>query len=163
MYHFLSGYTSRLAGTEAGVTEPTAVFSTCFGAPFLPLPPATYADMLGRRMEAHSARCWLVNTGWSGGAYGVGRRISLPHTRAIITAILNGMLDHAPTTPDPVFGIHVPMGVPGVPAEVLQPRNTWGDGGAYDGAAHALAAAFRENFGRFEGVDSKVVAAGPQG
>ena len=163
MYHFLSGYTSRLAGTEAGVTEPTAVFSTCFGAPFLPLPPATYADMLGRRMEAHSARCWLVNTGWSGGAYGAGKRISLPHTRAIITAILNGMLDNAPTVPDTVFGIHVPVSVPGVPADILQPRDTWSDGDAYDLAARALAAEFRENFKRFEGVAVPVAEAGPKG
>ena len=127
MYHFLSGYTAKVAGTERGVTEPQATFSTCFGAPFLPLPPNVYATMLGERMARHDARCWLVNTGWSGGPYGVGGRIKLAHTRAMIDAIYSGALTTAPTTVDPVFGLMVPADVHGVERSLLDPRSTWRD------------------------------------
>ena len=164
MYHFLSGYTSRLAGTEAGVTTPTMVFSACFGAPFLPLPPSVYAKMLGEKLRCHDAQCWLINTGWiGGGAHSDGKRISLPHTRAIIHAVLDGKLDATPTRTDPVFGLHVPLAVPGVPAEILLPRERWADAAAYDEAAHALAEAFRANFKQFTGVAPEVEAAAPAG
>ncbi|MGH7461292.1 MAG: phosphoenolpyruvate carboxykinase (ATP), partial [Longimicrobiales bacterium] len=163
MYHFLSGYTAKLAGTERGVTEPKAAFSTCFGAPFLPLPPAIYAKMLGEKLDEHDAQCWLVNTGWTGGAYGVGSRMRLSHTRAMVHAALRGVLDDVPTAPDPVFGLHIPQHVRGVPDEVLQPRSTWPDGAAYDREARKLAAMFRDNFTKFEAsVSDAVKAAGPK-
>jgi phosphoenolpyruvate carboxykinase (ATP) len=162
MYHFLSGYTSKLAGTETGVKEPQAVFSTCFGAPFLPLPPNTYAGMLGERLRKHGAACYLINTGWNGGPHGVGSRISLPFTRAIIHAVLRGDLEKTELTPDPTFGILVPNAVAGVPPEILQPRNTWPDKGAYDKAAKALATSFRENFERFADIPDEVKSAGPK-
>src|SRR5262245_16824857 len=145
MYHFLSGYTAKLAGTERGVTEPKAAFSTCFGAPFLPLPPAVYAKMLGEKLEEHDAQCWLVNTGWTGGAYGVGHRMRLSDTRAMVHAALRGLLDKVPTQPDPVFGLFIPEHVRGVSNEVLQPRNTWSNPDAYDREASKLAAMFRDN------------------
>jgi phosphoenolpyruvate carboxykinase (ATP) len=135
MYHFLSGYTAKLAGTERGVTEPKAVFSTCFGAPFLPLPPSVYADMLGKKLEQHGSGVWLVNTGWTGGAFGAGKRMSLKHTRAMITAVLSGQLDDVKTHQDPIFGLNIPEAVPGVPEGVLNPRDTWTDKAAYDTAA----------------------------
>lgn len=163
LYHFLSGYTSKLAGTETGITEPKAVFSECFAAPFLPLPPVQYARMLGEKLERHNATCYLVNTGWNGGAYGTGSRIKLEYTRAIVDAILNGKLDDTPVTEDPVFGLQVPATVAGVPDDVLQPRNTWADKAAYDAAATKLAAAFRENFERFEGIPGDIRNAGPRG
>jgi phosphoenolpyruvate carboxykinase (ATP) len=164
MYHFLSGYTAKLAGTERGVTEPKAAFSTCFGAPFLPLPPAVYAKMLGEKLDKHDAQCWLVNTGWTGGAYGVGQRMKLSYTRAMVHAALRGLLDNVPTTEDPVFGLHIPQHVRGVPVEVLQPRNTWSDPAVYDREAGKLAAMFRENFKKFEAdVSDAVRAAGPRG
>jgi phosphoenolpyruvate carboxykinase (ATP) len=163
MYHFLSGYTAKLAGTERGVTEPKAAFSTCFGAPFLPLPPATYAGMLGKKLAEHGAACWLVNTGWTGGAFGVGTRMKLAYTRAMITAALTGRLDNVRTRPDPVFGLHIPDSVPGVPDNVLQPKATWADAAAYDAQAAELARMFRENFVKFEDtVDVSVVHAGPR-
>src|SRR5919202_291319 len=127
MYHFLSGYTAKVAGTERGIKEPEATFSTCFGAPFMVLHPGVYADLLGRKIQEHSAACWLVNTGWSGGAYGEGSRMSIRHTRAMIRAILNGSLAQVETRPDPVFGVNVPVSCPDVPSEVLTPRNTWPD------------------------------------
>jgi phosphoenolpyruvate carboxykinase (ATP) len=164
MYHFLSGYTAKLAGTERGVSEPRAVFSACFGAPFLPLPPAVYAKMLGQKLDEHNAQCWLVNTGWTGGAYGVGSRMKLSYTRAMVHAALRGILDEVPTVPDPVFGLHIPKHVRGVPDDVLQPRKTWPDAAAYDREASKLAGMFRDNFTRFEAEVSEAVrAAGPRG
>jgi phosphoenolpyruvate carboxykinase (ATP) len=163
MYHFLSGYTAKLAGTERGVTEPKAAFSACFGAPFLPLPPSRYAGMLGRKLEEHDAQVWLVNTGWTGGAFGTGERMKLAYTRAMIRAALTGRLRDVPVEPDPVFGLHIPTSVPDVPDDVLQPRSTWSDGSAYDAAAAKLAGMFRENFEKFaDGVSDEVRQAGPK-
>ena len=162
LYWFLSGYTSKLAGTERGVTEPEATFSPCFGAPFLTLPPVRYAEMLGQKLRRHEPAVWLVNTGWSGGAYGVGHRIGIAHTRAIVRAVVGGALTDAPTASDPVFGFHVPATCPGVPAELLRPREAWSDPAAYDAAARRLADAFAENFRRFAGeVGPAVAGAGP--
>jgi phosphoenolpyruvate carboxykinase (ATP) len=162
MYHFLSGYTAKVAGTERGVTEPSATFSSCFGAPFLPLPPGTYAKMLGERIQKHGVRVWLVNTGWTGGPYGTGSRMKLAHTRAMVRAALAGALDGVSYTLDPVFRIEVPDSVPDVPAAVLTPRGTWPDGAAYDAQAKQLAGMFRDNFAQFAAqVDAKVAEAGP--
>ncbi|HEX8560582.1 MAG TPA: phosphoenolpyruvate carboxykinase [Pyrinomonadaceae bacterium] len=164
MYHFLSGYTAKVAGTERGVTEPQATFSTCFGAPFMVLHPGVYADLLGKKIQQHKAACWLVNTGWSGGPYGEGKRMSIRHTRAMIRAILNGSLARVETRPDPVFGVHVPASCPDVPAEVLQPRGTWKNPAAYDEKARDLARRFNENFRKYEaGVSAEVRAAAPAG
>jgi phosphoenolpyruvate carboxykinase (ATP) len=163
MYYFLSGYTAKVAGTERGVTEPQATFSACFGAVFLVWPPAKYAAMLGERLTRHGARVWLINTGWSGGPYGVGKRISLGHTRAIVRAALAGALDLKATTIDPVFGLAVPNEVPGVPSSVLHPRGCWPDAAAYDAQAAKLAEMFRSNFEKFSAtVDPAVRAAGPR-
>ena len=163
MYHFLSGYTAKVAGTERGVTEPRAAFSACFGAPFLPQPPTVYAELLGERIQRHGSKVWLVNTGWTGGRYGVGSRMKLAHTRAMLEAALNGELEGSPRTVDPVFGLHVPTRVPGVPDRVLMPRGTWADGAAYDAAAAELAAMFKRNFARFAGAAGDGVrAAGPR-
>ncbi len=164
MYHFLSGYTAKVAGTEKGLgSEPEATFSTCFGAPFMPRHPSVYADMLGRKIVEHGVTCWLVNTGWSGGPYGVGKRISIRHTRALLDAALRGRFDDAPFTLDPHFGLSVPQACPGVPAAVLSPRETWVDKAAYDATAVALVARFNENFVPFEPyVDEKTKAAGPK-
>jgi phosphoenolpyruvate carboxykinase (ATP) len=163
MYHFLSGYTAKVAGTERGITEPVATFSACFGAPFLPRHPSVYAEMLGEKLRRHDAHVWLVNTGWTGGGYGVGSRMRLGHTRAMLKAALAGQLDHAETRTDPVFGLDVPLNVSGVPASVLDPRGTWADGDAYDQAAEKLASMFRDNFKRFDGqVPDHVKAAGPR-
>ncbi len=162
MYHFLSGYTAKVAGTERGVTEPRAAFSACFGAPFLPQPATVYADLLGDRLRVHGSRAWLVNTGWTGGRYGVGSRMKLGYTRAMVAAALGGDLDDVPTTVDPVFGLHIPVRVPDVPADVLLPRGTWADGSAYDAAAAELAAMFKGNFEQFAGrVPGGAGAAGP--
>ena len=164
MYHFLSGYTAKVAGTERGVTEPKATFSTCFGAPFLPLQPNVYAALLGEKIATHGVQCWLVNTGWTGGPYGVGQRIRLGLTRAMVRAALAGKLDRIPTTPDPVFGVEVPLQVPGVPEDVLLPRGTWSDPAAYDAQAHRLAQMFRDNFAQFrDQVHAAVADAGPRG
>ncbi|HEX7956600.1 MAG TPA: phosphoenolpyruvate carboxykinase, partial [Pyrinomonadaceae bacterium] len=138
MYHFLSGYTAKVAGTERGVTEPQATFSTCFGAPFMVLHPGVYADLLGKKIQEHKADCWLVNTGWSGGPYGEGSRMKIKYTRAMIRAILNGSLAQVETRPDPVFGVHVPASCPDVPSEVLDPRGTWKDAARYDERARDL-------------------------
>ena len=163
MYHFLSGYTAKVAGTERGVTEPQATFSTCFGAPFMVLHPGVYADLLGRKMAEHKANCWLVNTGWSGGPYGTGQRMKIKYTRAMIRAILNGTLADIETTPDPVFGLNIPASCPDVPAEVLVPRNTWADKEAYDLKARELAARFNENFKKYaDGVSEAVRAVAPK-
>ena len=163
MYHFISGYTSKLAGTEMGITEPSATFSACFGAPFMPRHPGVYAKLLGERLAEHKTRAWLVNTGWTGGPYGVGSRIRIGYTRAMITAALEGQLDAVPTVPDPLFRVEVPTACPGVPAEVLQPRSTWADPDAYDQQARKLSLMFRENFVRYGyGVPSTVRAAAPR-
>ncbi|MCB1882742.1 MAG: phosphoenolpyruvate carboxykinase [Geminicoccaceae bacterium] len=150
MYHFLSGYTAKLAGTERGVDEPKAVFSACFGAPFMPRRPEVYAKLLGRRIAEHGTRCWLVNTGWTGGAYGEGRRMPLKATRALLAAALDGRLAEAPTRTDPVFGLRVPTACPGVDAAILDPRGTWADPAAFDRTAAKVAGLFAENFRRFE-------------
>jgi len=150
MYHFISGYTAKVAGTEAGVTEPQATFSTCFGAPFMPLAPKVYAEMLGRRLREHHAQCWLVNTGWQGGAYGVGKRMSLPYTRAMVDAIVEGKLANAEYEIEPAFGLSIPKSCPGVPSELLTPRNSWKDKAAYDQAAADLSARFAKNFEKFD-------------
>jgi phosphoenolpyruvate carboxykinase (ATP) len=163
MYHFLSGYTARLAGTERGVTEPRATFSTCFGAPFLPLPPSLYARLLGERIATHGTRVWLVNTGWSGGAYGVGARVRIPHTRAMIRAALDGRLDRIATRRDPIFNVDVPMTCPDVPERLLQPRETWANAAAYDEQAARLAGMFTDNFAAFANdVTPGVRSAGPR-
>jgi phosphoenolpyruvate carboxykinase (ATP) len=162
MYHFISGYTAKVAGTEAGVTEPKATFSACFGAPFLPLPPTRYAEMLGERIARHDAAVWLVNTGWTGGPHGEGKRMDLKHTRAMVGAALAGELTGVSFTPHAVFGVDVPDHVPDVPDEVLDPRGTWEDGEAYDAKAHQLAELFRRNFEKFGHVGSDVAKAGPR-
>ena len=146
MYHFVMGFTSKLAGTEVGVVEPQATFSACFGAPFMSHRPSVYAELLAHRMDAHSARCILLNTGWSGGPYGVGSRMSIAHTRALLNAALNGDLDNADTVRLPILGLSIPVSCPGVPDEVLNPRNTWSDPDAYDEAAVRLRDLFRQNF-----------------
>lgn len=162
MYHFLSGYTAKVAGTEAGVTEPEATFSTCFAAPFLPLHPTRYVELLQQRLQRYRVPVWLVNTGWSGGPYGVGRRIELRLTRAMVHAILDGRLAEAAFAPDPIFGMLVPRECPGVPAAVLQPRNTWKNPRAYEESARKLAGLFRENFQQYTPhVSEAVRQAGP--
>lgn len=145
MYQFLNGYTAKVAGTESGVTEPTVVFSSCFGQPFLPLPPKVYAGLLGDRIRNHGSQVWLVNTGWTGGGCGVGKRIDLPHTRAMIRAALGGQLDDVAYTSDPIFGMDVPNECPGVPSQLLHARDTWADKDAYDVQARKLQAQFDEN------------------
>jgi phosphoenolpyruvate carboxykinase (ATP) len=163
MYHFLSGYTAKVAGTEKGVTEPRATFSTCFGAPFLPLAPGVYAKMLGERIARHRSAVWLVNTGWIGGAYGTGARMKIAFTRAMITAALSGQLAAQPVETDPVFGLQVPAACPGVPPDVLNPRRTWKNPDEYDQQARRLAGMFADNFKRFSsGVSAAVIAAGPR-
>jgi len=163
MYHFLSGYTAKVAGTERGVTEPKATFSACFGAPFLPRHPGVYAEMLGERLRATGASVWLVNTGWSGGAYGAGTRMKLKYTRAMVSAALEGALDGGGFTEDPVFGLAVPKEVQHVPSKVLNPRGTWTDGDAYDAAAAKLAGMFKENFKKFEAqLSDEIRKAGPR-
>jgi len=150
MYHFLSGYTAKVAGTERGITEPVATFSTCFGAPFMPQYPTTYAELLGKKLKKHNAQAWLVNTGWSGGAYGTGERIDLPVTRRMLTAILDGELDNVEFTPDLNFKILVPDNVPEVDSNILNPRNTWADKDAYDSKAKELITLFKNNFVKYE-------------
>jgi phosphoenolpyruvate carboxykinase (ATP) len=163
MYQFISGYTAKVAGTEAGVTEPKPTFSACFGAPFLPLHPGKYAEMLGKKMQQHQANVWLINTGWTGGPYGTGHRMKLSYTRAMITAALEGKLDNVPTQNDPVFGVAIPTEVPGVPTEILTPRNTWADKAAYDGKAKFLAGLFVKNFEKYaSGVSEEILSAAPK-
>ena len=163
MYHFLSGYTAKVAGTEVGVFEPQVTFSACFGAAFLILHPVRYAEMLAERIERHGARAWLVNTGWTGGPHGVGSRIKLAHTRAIIDAIHDGSLQVAPTREDPIFGLHVPTFCPGMPAPMAIPRNTWPEPQAYDLTARRLAGQFRDNFEQYADQASEDVRqAGPR-
>jgi len=160
MYHFLSGYTAKVAGTEAGVKEPQPNFSTCFGSPFLPLRPKVYAEMLGRRMQEHGSQCWLVNTGWFGGPYGVGSRMKLPYTRAMVNAAIEGALANVEFESDPAFGLTIPKSVPGVPSEFLHPRDAWKDKAAYDKTAADLAGRFAKNFEKFD-VPANIRAAGP--
>ena len=162
MYHFLSGYTARVAGTEKGMgSAPQATFSTCFGAPFMPRHPTVYAKLLGERIARHGAKCWLVNTGWSGGAYGVGQRMRIAHTRAMVRAALDGRLAEVATVRDPMFGLNVPSVCPDVPADVLQPRGAWADKAAYDTTAREVTRRFESNFKQFEGlVSDQVKAAG---
>lgn len=163
MYHFLSGFTAKLAGTEAGLgSEPEATFSTCFGSPFLPLKPSVYAEMLGERIAKHQARVYLVNTGWTGGSYGVGTRMDLDHTRAMVRAATSGELDDVETKRHPIFNVDVPVSCPGVPDSVLDPQSTWDDKAAYDEQARELATMFTSNFEKFEeDVSKEVVDAGP--
>jgi phosphoenolpyruvate carboxykinase (ATP) len=163
MYHFISGYTAKVAGTERGITEPKAAFSACFGAPFMPLHPAVYGKLLGEHMATHGSTCWLVNTGWTGGAYGEGSRMAIGHSRALLRAALGGDLDGVETRADPVFGFAVPTSCPGVPNDVLDPRGTWSDASAYDEKAAQLAEMFQKNFGRFAaGASAEICAAGPR-
>ncbi|MBW4045994.1 phosphoenolpyruvate carboxykinase (ATP) [Acidipila rosea] len=162
MYHFLSGYTAKLAGTEAGLgSEPVPEFSTCFASPFLPLAPRVYAEMLGERLRQHGADCWLVNTGWTGGAFGAGRRMSLKHTRAMVHAAIDGRLAQAEFVTEPAFGLSIPTSCPDVPAELLNPRNAWPDKHAYDAQARLLAKKFEANFAKFDALES-IRAAGPR-
>jgi phosphoenolpyruvate carboxykinase (ATP) len=164
MYHFISGYTAKVAGTEKGLgNEPQATFSTCFGAPFMPRHPSVYAGLLGRKINETGAACWLVNTGWTGGAFGVGERMSIRHTRTLLNSALHGVLDDVAFTPDPHFGLAVPASCPGVPAGILDPRGTWADKGAYDAQAGDLVARFNANFVQFEDyVETDVRAAAPR-
>jgi phosphoenolpyruvate carboxykinase (ATP) len=162
MYYFLSGYTSKLAGTEKGVTTPEATFSSCFGAAFLPLPPGEYANLLRERIVKHNVRCYLINTGWSGGPYGVGERININDTRAMVRAAISGELDKVEVYTDPVFGLCLPTTCPGVPSEVLIPRNTWADKEAYDRQAADLAERFKKNFTQFTLSSDEVRNAGPK-
>jgi phosphoenolpyruvate carboxykinase (ATP) len=160
MYHFLSGYTAKVAGTEMGVTEPQATFSACFGAVFLPLHPTKYAELLGQKMDENPVQVWLINTGWTGGAYGTGSRMKLAHTRTMITAALTGQLAEVKYQPHPVFGVHVPMAVPDVPTELLDPRRTWASPAAYDRAAQALATKFVTNFEKYAALANAEILAG---
>ena len=162
MYYFINGYTSKLAGTEAGVTEPQPNFSACFGGVFLPRPPMVYAEQLAAKIRTHGTDVWLLNTGWTGGGYGVGNRFKLAWTRAFVTSILNGSLRNAKFVQHPIFGLHMPTEVQGVPSEVLDPRNTWKDKAAYDAKAKELAAKFRDNDGKFK-ITPEVRNAGPRG
>jgi phosphoenolpyruvate carboxykinase (ATP) len=162
MYHYISGYTAKVAGTEAGVTTPKATFSPCFGGPFLPLHPMRYAELLGQKLARHEATCWLVNTGWSGGPYGVGKRMRIDVSRAVVSAILSGVLQGAQFTPDPVFRVEIPTACPGVPSELLSPRGTWPDLAAYDAKAREVADLFRRNFEQYAAACTpEVRGAGP--
>ena len=162
MYYFLSGYTSKLAGTEAGVTTPQATFSSCFGAAFLPLRPGEYANLLRERIEKYKVCCYLINTGWTGGPYGIGQRININYTRAMVRAAISGALDHVEMVSDPIFGLHSPTSCPGVPDELLIPRNTWADKEAYDRQAADLATRFKKNFPQFTLPSDEVHNAGPR-
>ncbi|HET8962282.1 MAG TPA: phosphoenolpyruvate carboxykinase (ATP), partial [Chitinophagales bacterium] len=160
MYHFISGYTAKVAGTEAGITEPQITFSACFGKPFLPLHPTKYAELLGKKLKEQKVKVWLINTGWSGGAYGVGERIKLAYTRTMITVALAGELDKAVYITHPVFGLQMPTQCPGVPAEILNPKNTWKDKKKYDETANRLAAQFTKNFEAFKEFATEEILAG---
>ena len=158
----MSGYTAKVAGTEMGIKEPKTTFSACFGAPFLPLHPSAYAELLGKKLRKSKATVWLINTGWSGGAYGVGSRMKLSYTRAMITAALNGELDKTDFIKHPIFGVEMPTNCPNVPENLLNPRNTWADKNAYDAQAKGLAKEFIDNFKKFEiGTAPEIIGAGP--
>ena len=163
MYHFISGYTAKVAGTEKVVTEPTAAFSACFGAPFMVRHPSVYAQLLADKIARHRVNCWLVNTGWTGGPYGTGSRIPIRHTRALLHAALNGALDEVEMRVDDRFSFMVPTGAPDVPAEILNPRATWSDPGAYDVQANRLVGLFQQNFAQFQDqTPASVADAGPR-
>lgn len=163
MYHFISGYTAKVAGTEEGIDEPQLAFSACFGAPFLPLHPTSYAKMLGEKMDAHDVNIWLVNTGWTGGPYGTGSRIKLKYTRAMVNAALNGDLDRVDYKADPIFGLHMPTTCPNVPEDILNPKNTWSDTNNYNAKAKSLAQSFIKNFEQFaEAADEEIKSAAPK-
>jgi len=163
MYHFISGYTAKVAGTEAGITEPQATFSACFGAPFMVLHPYRYAEILAEKIKKHDVTCWLVNTGWSGGPFGVGERMPIKYTRALVNAALEGRLKDKTFEEDPIFGVQVPTSCEGVPSEILKPRQTWQDKDAYDEKARYLAGLFKENFSQFENeVPAELKKAGPR-
>ena len=163
MYQFISGYTAKVAGTELGVTEPKPTFSACFRAPFLPLHPGKYAHMLGEKMQQHKVNVWMINTGWTGGPYGVGNRMKLSYTRAMITAALNGELEKVEYETDPVFGVAIPKECPGVPSNLLNPINTWSDKTAFNQKAKYLAGLFVRNFEKYaDGVSSEVLEAAPK-
>jgi phosphoenolpyruvate carboxykinase (ATP) len=162
MYHFISGYTAKVAGTEKGINEPVATFSTCFGAPFMLRHPSVYAQLLEKKILQYNSTCWLVNTGWTGGPYGTGARMEIKYTRALLSAVLDSSLDDSEMVEDPIFGFLVPVDVPGVPSKVLNPRNTWSDQAAYDAQALKLVKLFQENFAQFEGnTPANVIASGP--
>ncbi len=162
MYYFVSGYTSKVAGTERGITDPVSTFSTCFGSPFLPLDPSIYAELLGEKIAKHGSDVYLINTGWTGGAYGVGKRMSLPATRAIVTAALNGELAKADYETEPYFGLAIPKSCPGVDSAILNPKNVWADKKEYDRLAKKLAASFVENFKKYAKMPKEIVEAGPK-
>ena len=163
MYHFISGYTAKVAGTEKGVTEPSATFSSCFGAPFMVRHPSVYAQLLADKIEKHNVKCWLVNTGWTGGPYGTGSRMKIQYTRALLNAALNKSLNDVETHVDPIFGFQVPLSAPGISADILNPRNTWSNSSDYDGQAKKLAMLFHENFEQFKDQTSQgVITAGPK-
>ena len=163
MYHFLNGYTARVAGTERGLgSEPQATFSACFGEPFLPRDPLVYANLLGQKLRENKSSVWLINTGWTAGKYGVGHRMSLAYTRAIVHAAIEGELAHVPTKPHPVFGVLVPESCPGVAKEILDPRSSWADKEDYDRTARELAIRFNDNFAKkFSSVGADILSAGP--
>lgn len=161
MYHFMSGYTSKLAGTERGIKEPKSVFSECFGAPFMPRPASVYAKMLGERIARHDSLVYLINTGWSGGPYGIGSRISIRHSRAMVTAALTGTINDTPYVHNETFNLDIPTRVQGVPSEILDPRNTWTDKDSYEASANKLAHMFADNFAKFTGVPANIAGAGP--
>jgi phosphoenolpyruvate carboxykinase (ATP) len=164
MYHFLSGYTAKVAGTEKGVSEPQATFSTCFGAPFMPRHPAVYGNLLRKLIAEHKVACWMVNTGWTGGPYGTGKRMPIDVTRALLSQALDGKLARGAMKVDPWFGFEVPQEVQGVEQRILNPRDSWSQGSAYDAEARKLCRLFRENFAGFEShVKKDVIAAGPRG
>jgi phosphoenolpyruvate carboxykinase (ATP) len=158
MYHFLSGYTAKVAGTEAGITEPQAAFSACFGAPFMALHPSVYANLLGAKIAGHDVTCWLVNTGWSGGGYGIGARMKISYSRALVNAAIDGTLADGEFETDHIFGLEIPKVCLGVPAEVLNPRNTWADKAKYDETAKELKKRFRKNFEQYKQYVSEDVA-----
>ena len=162
IYHFVTGFTSKLAGTERGITEPQPTFSTCFGEPFMPLDPLVYAEMLGKKIELHNTKVFLINTGWSGGPYGVGNRMNLKYTRAMVTAALNGELDEVEYRHDDIFNLEIPQYCPNVPSELLNPIDTWANKEAYGAAARKLAKMFRENFAaKYPNMPEHIVNAGP--
>ncbi len=163
MYHFMSGYTSKLAGTERGITKPKETFSKCFAAPFMPRVAAVYAEMLGKKIEKHGTRVYLINTGWSGGPYGVGERIKLPYTRAMVRAAINGSIEKYQFAHDAIFNLEIPTSCPDVPSDILNPRNTWQEKDAYVIAAKRLATLFMENFSKFENIPKEIQEAGPKG
>jgi phosphoenolpyruvate carboxykinase (ATP) len=163
MYYFISGYTAKVAGTEMGITEPQLTFSACFGKVFLPLHPTKYAELLGKKLKKNKVNVWLINTGWSGGAYGVGSRMKLSYTRAMITAALTGKLDKIKYATLPVFGLQIPTECPEVPADILNPRNTWKDKEAYDATSNKLAASFIKNFEQYaNAANEEIMAASPK-